>query len=227
VANRKKQWEEKRHKRLEAEAAAAAAARRKRLMTRAALGAGVVVVAAVVAILAASGGGSSKVHGVGSTAGLQTTAVPWAPETTQLTTRLQALNLPAQSDAAYHVHAELVVYVNGHKAPVPAQIGIDPQGQFLAPLHTHDTSGVIHIEAAQQYPFTLGQFFTIWGVKFTDTQLGGYTAVGGNVLRAYANGKPITHPVTYVMQPHDLILVGFGRPGSFPTRYSFGFTAGQ
>jgi hypothetical protein len=43
---------------------------------------------------------------------------------------------------------------------------------------------------------------------------------------AYANGRPID-PVTYAMLPHDLIVIGYGRRGSFSTSYQFGFPAGE
>lgn len=137
------------------------------------------------------------------------------------------MNLPVQSDVIYHVHAMLRVYVNGKQITVPSQVGIDPQGQYLAPLHTHDSSGIVHMEANQVYPFTLGQFMTIWGVKFTDYRIGSYVSSGTSTLAAYVNGKRIQDAVNYKMQPHDLIVVGYGPPGSFPTSYKATFPAGE
>jgi hypothetical protein len=206
-------------------------ARRKRV-TRVGGALAALVVVATVAILAASGGGRSMsaaspaAVGSGASAGLQATAAPWQPEYSALETRLQALNLPTQSDVAYHVHAVLRVYVNGQQVQVPADIGIDPEGRFLAPLHTHDTSGVIHMEASQAYPFTLGQFFTIWGVKLTNSQLGAYVAGGASVLAVYVNGTRVSDPLGYVMKPHDHILVAYGKPGSFPTAFDYTFPEG-
>ncbi|MCU1449172.1 MAG: hypothetical protein JWP02_1342 [Acidimicrobiales bacterium] len=78
---------------------------------------------------------------------------------------------------------------------VPAGIGIggDPnarvgvqQGQAVAglagscakpcisPLHTHDESGVLHVENDKERQITLGQLFTEWGVRFNDQCVGGY-----------------------------------------------------
>jgi hypothetical protein len=121
----------------------------------------------------------------------------------------------------------LRVYVNGRPVTIPANVGIDPQGQFIAPLHTHDTSGVIHMEATQTYPFTLGQFFTVWGVKFTPDQLGGYRTGGGNTVAVYVNGKPVTNPAAYVLKAHDTTVVAYGKPGSFPTKFTPSFAPGQ
>ena len=96
---------------------------------------------------------------------------------------------------------------------------------MLASLHTHDASGVVHQEAVQPYPFTLGQFFDVWGVKFTPTQLGAYHAGKGLVLQTWVNGKQVPNGPDYKMKPHDVIVVGFGDPGSFPTKPNFRFPA--
>jgi hypothetical protein len=212
---------------LEREQAVAAARRRRLTWIGGAVA--IVAVAAVIAVAASSGGGKASPPSAGSgvTAGLQATPAPWAPEYNQLPTRLNAMNLPTQSDTIYHIHAMLRVYVNGKQIPVPSQIGIDPQGQYLAPLHTHDATGVMHLEASQVYPFTLGQFLTVWGVKFTDTQIGSYVSNGTSGLAAYVNGKRIADPVNYQMKPHDLIVVGYGTAGSFPTSYQATFPAGE
>ena len=56
---------------------------------------------------------------------------------------------------------------DGAKVTVPAGIGFEvSNGKVtgLTVLHTHDTSGVIHIESAANKPYTLGQVFTEWGV---------------------------------------------------------------
>jgi hypothetical protein len=116
--------------------------------------------------------------------------------------------------------------VNGKPVTVPANIGLkEPTGPF-SPIHTHDTSGIIHMEADQQYPFTLGEFFAVWGVKFSNDQLGSYKSNGNEKLSAYVNGKKVSDPVNYVMKDHDNISVGYGKPGSFPTKPPANFPAG-
>lgn len=220
--------EQARAERKALEAAEQASTVRRKRLTLIGVPLGALAVAAIIALIATSGGGkSAHVTGAGASAGLQATPAPWAPEYAGLQTRLAALNLPGQSDGAYHVHAALRVYVNGKQIPVPADIGIEPEATSLASLHTHDASGVIHIESSEKYPFTLGQFFTIWGVKFTSTQLGSYIAGGGNTLAVYANGKPVSNPVSYVMNPHDDIVVGYGKPGSFPTNFQYQWSEGM
>jgi hypothetical protein len=235
LSSRKEQKERLRQERLEREAAARASAdRRRRLM----IGGGVLLAAAVVAVVVVlvAGGGSSDssttASSSGSTgssssqldqSGLQTGKAPWKPEYSFLAQRLSALNFPEQSDIGYHVHAALFVYIDGKQTPVPANIGIDPQGRFLAALHTHDASGVVHMEATKPYPFTLGEFINIWGVDFSPNHIGAYKAGDGNVLQLWVNGKQVSDPVNYKMQEKDVMILGFGKPGSFPTKKSFDF----
>jgi hypothetical protein len=235
LSSRKEQKERLRQERLEREAAAKAAADRRRrlLMGGGVLAAAVVVV--VVVVLLVSGGSSSSdnastaASNSGSTTsnlptdGLRTTTAPWAPEYSFLAQRLSELNFPDQSDIGYHIHAVLFVYVDGKQVPVPANIGIDPQGRFIAALHTHDGTGVVHMEATRPYPFTLGEFINVWGVDFSANNLGAYKAGDGKVLQLWVNGKQVSDPVNYRMKPHDVMILAYGRPGSFPTKKSYNF----
>ena len=76
-----------------------------------------------------------------------------------------------------HIHAQIEVHKAGQKIPVPAEIGISqqlwhdhsldqygPSRALLAPLHTHDDSGTIHIESVVNRDYTLGEFLSIWGM---------------------------------------------------------------
>jgi hypothetical protein len=230
MSSRKEQKERLRAERIAREQAEAAATTRRKKMLFGGGGLAAIAVVALVALaVAAGGGGSSSGPKSGSTAlaaGLQTGPAPWGPEYTHLADRFEASGLPQSGSETYHIHALLRVYVNGKAQPIPANIGIDPTGQFLAALHTHDTSGIIHMESDNFYPFTLGQFFDIWGVKFTDSQIGAYYNQGKNTLQVYVNGKKVADPVNYKMQRHDTIVVGYGTPGSFPTKIPAKFPNG-
>jgi hypothetical protein len=239
LSSRKEQKERLRQERLERErAAVAAAGRRRRLQIGGGAGLLAVIVAVVIALVASSGGSSSNGSSgttasatqsgqtVGDTSGLQTTPAPWQPEYSFLAQRLAAFNFPQQSDVGFHIHAELFVYVDGKQVTVPGNIGIDPQGRFISPIHTHDTTGIVHEESTNPYPFTLGEFMNIWGVYFTKSQLGAYKAGNGNVLQLWVNGKQDTNPLNHVMKAHDVMILGYGKPGSFPHKKSFQFPEG-
>src|SRR5439155_474484 len=103
---------------------------------------------------------------------------------------------PIAGGLAEHIHSHLDIYVNGSPVTVPAAIGIvdpvpDPDegiasATFIySPLHTHDASGIIHVEAsAPPLTMTLGQFFDVWQVRLGGGCLG--ATCGG--LRAWVSG---------------------------------------
>jgi hypothetical protein len=120
----------------------------------------------------------------------------------------------------------LRIFVDGRPVSVPAYVGLPADGTVFSPVHTHDASGIIHMESAQPYPFTLGQFFDIWGVTFTTTQLGGYRAGDDRRLSVYVDGRRVDDGPGYIIRRHDTIIVGYGRPGSFPTNEPGDFSGG-
>lgn len=109
------------------------------------------------------------------------------------------------------------VYVDGAPVAVPANIGISAAARLESPLHTHDATGLVHIEADQPHDFRLADFFAVWGVAFSGNQIGGFRNAGDRVLQAFANGQRIADPAMYVIRAGDNIAVGFGTQGSFPS----------
>jgi hypothetical protein len=207
------------------------AARRQRRSRRVALAAAlaVLVVAGLVAAAVVGRSGSGRAPGAaGALPGLQTGPAPWGANTADLAARLRAIGLPPLSPmegTAVQIHQHLDIYVDGRKVPVPALIGIDPAVGF-APLHVHDTSGVIHVESPTVRSYTLGEFFAVWGVRFTSTCLGGDCAAGNRRLRVYVDGAPYRgDPTTITLEPHQEIVVAFGTaaqlPSPVPSSYRF------
>ncbi len=73
---------------------------------------------------------------------------------------------------ALHVHPVLRIVISGQSVTIPADIGF--LGSCLEPVHTHDTSGTIHVESPNRSTqYTLGAFFQIWEVTYHTTNLGG------------------------------------------------------
>jgi hypothetical protein len=87
------------------------------------------------------------------------------------------------SNQPMHIHPHLSIYLNGRRVGVPANVGIDPEmhvdhsldrysgGHGPAPIHTHDRSGTLHVEANKTMDFRLGDFFRIWGVDLSNVPL--------------------------------------------------------
>ncbi|MFI5004700.1 MAG: hypothetical protein ACHQE6_06775 [Solirubrobacterales bacterium] len=148
--------------------------------------------------------------------GLQVSQPPWSPEYEHLARRLRQIGLPPGGSEKFHIHAMLHIYVNGLLVPLAAHIGLDPAKHLESSLHTHDQTGIIHMEAAHPFKFTLGDFFSVWGVRLGPAQLGGLTGYGGDHLHFYLNGRPLNDPATHVLHNNDSIVIGYGASSSFP-----------
>ncbi|MDX6314019.1 MAG: hypothetical protein QOF44_3483 [Streptomyces sp.] len=222
------------------EAAKRAEARRT-LIRRISIGAGVLVLAGGVvtgAILIhnASGGTTSstaKGNGIKSVPATPLTAVkgaatspPWAAPA-NASARAKAAGLPmlGTEGQVLHIHAHLDIIVDGKAVTVPGNIGIDETQQQLSPLHTHDTTGVIHIESPTKADFTLGQVMTEWDVALTDKGIGGLKTGGGNQLHVYVDGKEQTgNPGAIKLAAHEEIAIVYGKDTSkvkVPSSYTF------
>nr|WP_237694834.1 hypothetical protein [Streptomyces sp. SID5468] len=162
------------------------------------------------------GDGSGVPQHPRTTAEGRTTPPPWAAPT-DATARVRAAGLPmlGAEGQVMHIHTHLDVLADGKPVTVPAFIGIDEQEQRISPLHTHDTSGVIHIESPVKSTFTLGQFMTEWDVALSADHIGGLKAGGGKELRAYVNGKQVKgDPAAIVLNAHDEIALVYGPGGA-------------
>ena len=117
-------------------------------------------------------------------------------------------SVPIDSMGMMHLHTHLTLVFDGKEAPVPAQIGIDQTlwndhsldsyGMTgMAPLHTHDISGTIHVESYKIRDYYLGQLLVIWGLD-----LSGYKQVTMTV-----NGQSFPDYQNYVFKDGDKIIL--------------------
>jgi hypothetical protein len=152
------------------------------------------------------------------------TLPPWsAPTDAAAAIRAAGLPMLSHEGTVEHIHAHLDVRVNGQSVEVPAMIGIDRRG--ISPVHTHDSTGVIHIESPVKRTFTLGEFFTEWEVGLAADSIGGLRVGDGKTLRAFVNGNPVTcNPAALPLNAHDEIVLIYGtaQPGeSVPSHFDF------
>lgn len=111
----------------------------------------------------------------------------------------------------YHIHSYLAILVEGQQVPVPANIGITERCLFW--LHTHDVSGIIHVEAPEQKDFTLGQFFAVWGQPLTPSQVLDHVADATHNLQLTVDGRVYSgDPAAIVLKDKESIVIQFGPP---------------
>jgi hypothetical protein len=103
----------------------------------------------------------------------RSTPPPWnAPR--DAVSYIQAAGLEAQpaTNGENSKVVNLRISIDGTPVEVPPYVGIDRVRALQAPAHTHDTSGQVWLEGRGTSDVTLGQFFTLWGVRFDDHCLG-------------------------------------------------------
>lgn len=94
------------------------------------------------------------------------------------------LCLPSgHTNLAVHIHPVLSISVDGERETIPANIGI--RSSCMAEVHTHDGTGMLHVETATAdriNELTLSHFFDVWG---KDIERDGYD------LTARVNGEAV------------------------------------
>ncbi|MGH9410335.1 MAG: hypothetical protein ACRD1V_12880 [Vicinamibacterales bacterium] len=127
-----------------------------------------------------------------------------------------------------HIHAHLSLFNNGQQIAVPYGIGLVQPFQLLNGfvgrasgfywLHTHDATGIIHIESPTDRVYTLGNFFDVWGEPLTLHNVAGLQGI----VHAFLNGTPYTgNPRDIDLTAHELITLEVGRPTVQPPVYIF------
>jgi hypothetical protein len=99
----------------------------------------------------------------------------------------------------YHVHAHLAIIKDGQMLAVPAHVGLAASCDYED--HTHDSTGMIHLETPTIKQFTLGKFFDVWGQPLSSTNVAGIT--GPVVVYINDNGDARR----YMGDPRDIELL--------------------
>ena len=172
-------------------------------------------------------------------------APPWrAPSDAMAGIAAAGLKPERKEFFAVHSHAHLDVFVNGEPVLVPAGIGIDisdpgvkhfddPAGvsyggielcdkPCISPLHTHDSTGVLHTEAPQDQTNKLGEFFVEWDVRLDKNCVGGFCQPDAPIA-VFVNGERYEgSPAEIALENETQIAIVIGLPPSeVPSTYDF------
>ena len=107
-----------------------------------------------------------------------------------------------------HWHPSLSITIDGKKTVIPANI-------VIIQMHTHDASGVIHMENNRptKKTVTLGYFFEVWNKKISKDCIFEYCTDKGT-LKMYVNGQENLEFENYFMQDKDEILIEYTTKGN-------------
>jgi hypothetical protein len=130
--------------------------------------------------------------------------------------------------AAEHFHAHLDVFTDGKAVTVPADVGLEHnavgQATGISALHSHDDSGIIHIETPTVgETYTLGQFLTEWGVLDGTDKTPGTAHSSTDGWSVAVNGTKTEAKITdVVLKAHDEIMLFHGSaPEPLPATFTF------
>jgi hypothetical protein len=130
-----------------------------------------------------------------------------------------------QEYATLHIHSHLALFDDGKQIQIPRYIGFAPSpgGGCLYWIHTHDASGIIHVEAPQiSSPqggeYTLGMLFDVWGQPLGPNGVAGFDGP----VTAYVNGAKFDGDLRSIpLRAHQQIVLEVGEPLVPPPNYAF------
>lgn len=135
---------------------------------------------------------------------------------------IDGIHCNSMEQAVFHVHAHLTILDAGHEMLIPAGVGIKPAQGCLYWLHTHDATGIIHVEAPKRVQMTLGNFFDIWGKHLSRSQVARASARPGQRMRVYVNGHLYRgNPRAIPLHNHTTIWLELGPPFERPRPFPF------
>jgi hypothetical protein len=107
-----------------------------------------------------------------------------------------------------HIHPSItIVGSNGKHMPLTTDIGINSSlwkdhslDQFgmqgMSPLHTHDSSGTVHVESNAKRDYSLGQFMDVWG-----------GIDSSKIIKVTSDGIEVEDYVSHVFKDGERIIV--------------------
>jgi hypothetical protein len=223
-----------RDRRLEAQKRAAELRRQEARRARRrqfAIAGGVVVAVLVVAGLITAVIANGKPSATAAAGSPASTSAPgagqWAaPADVEAGVKAAGLQMLTAEGTALHIHQHLSVTVDGAPVVVPADLGIDQAQQRISPIHTHDESGIIHVESPTVQTFTLGQVFDEWQQKLAPGRIGAYQdGSDGQTVTVFVDGKTFTaDPRSIALTSHediDIVVAKKGAPVSAPKAFAW------
>lgn len=142
-----------------------------------------------------------------------------------MATTLDGIQCNVREQFLFHIHTHIDIFVNGRHVYIPPQIGIIP-GKCIYWMHTHDGSGILHVESPIKRDFALGQFFDLWRSKLSNPQIFDNIFNGKYAPGVYINGSKVPSTTSYrdiKISPHQEIAIVYGRPpdNNIPSKYDF------
>ncbi len=115
------------------------------------------------------------------------------------------------SKKGIHWHPHLTIFVKDQKQEIPANLGL---GAVHDPIHTHDMSGVLHLEIkglVQRDDTKLSRFFKVWNKDLTSF---------GPSVKMFVNGKENNELGNHQMKDGDQIELKYNLNNHASTKFN-------
>ncbi len=109
------------------------------------------------------------------------------------------------SGLGMHIHPHLTIVTGETELAIPANVGIT--NTCLHPIHTHDGSGIIHLESHQPADFTLGDFFQVWDASLTTKKIADRVVADDEKVTLFVDGVAKDFSPDMVMKDHMSIAL--------------------
>lgn len=154
----------------------------------------------------------------------------------QLEERITRLCIESLETRLVLTSAQLSIFVDSVRQDIPAEIGVDANGNNLSQVRTVDANGLLDINPIANEPLediTLGDFFETWrtnaGVAtnnadatFSASELLGNTVSGTETVQMFVNGEVNVEYENYVIQEADEIFLVYGENPVVSLNTNFG-----
>ena len=108
-----------------------------------------------------------------------------------------------------HIHPEVGITIDGQKQELPENIGVT--AACMRPIHTHDATGVIHIESPVVRDLTLGEFFRVWDRPFDHEHLLDKTVDANHRIVMKIDGEVSEEYERLVLKDHQRVSLSYER----------------
>lgn len=125
----------------------------------------------------------------------------------EMTSREVALMCTTDMATQYHIHPELSIVIDGVPVEIPNDIGIMPT--CMRSIHTHDSTGIIHVEAEVQKDFTLSDFFAVWDKPFSKEQILDSVVDPTHEIVMTVNGQVVDTYENTILRDKDKIVITY------------------
>lgn len=127
----------------------------------------------------------------------------------------------AMEGSVLHIHQHLAIFDHGKPLGVPEDVGRPLIAGCFYWLHTHTPDGIIHVESPTLHVYTLGQFFAVWGVPLSRTNVAGAKPKPGEKVTVWVDGSPYAgDPAKIELMQHLDVTIDVGPPAKKPAPFT-------